>query len=480
MKKYWLILILVVSIVFISSCKKFLDLPPKFEVSTSSFYQTQEDFETAMVGVYSQLQNLYDAPMIYIGELTTDNATILWTSPTTSEMELDEMRITPSNGFVNQAWTINFKIITSSNAILDYIEKAAVSDAVKDQYRGEAKFMRAFAYFNLVRLFGDVPIVTTDFKSPGEIQSADMSRQPTDQVYKLIISDLEDARTKLQGVTTLSKSRASVGAAKTLLGKVYLTMHQYSDAASVLSDVISSNEYSLEKNYATLFTNNNDELPESIFEVKYLSGNIGEGNSYSSLFTPPSFNAAIFPGNMNGSGRIVPTYNVTNAYEPGDIRRRASIMDSLKLQDGTYEKIQYGLKMVDFTVGLQGDGGINYIPLRYADVLLMYAEALNELNKTDEAYTYINQVRERAGLDDLSGLSQDEFRLALEKERRVEFLLEGHRWFDLLRTGRTIAVMNHYFQDNNLNFSVTQDELLMPVPQREIDINPNMKQNPGY
>jgi len=478
MKKYWLIL--AASIIVNSSCKKFLVLPPKYEVSTASFYKTQKDFETAMVGEYSELQDLYNAPMIYLGELTTDNATILWTSPTTSEMELNEMRITTSNGFVSQAWTINFKIITESNAILDYIASASLSDAVKQKYMGESKFLRAFAYFNLVRLYGDVPIVTTDFKSPVEIQAADMSRQPVDKVYQLIISDLQEAETNLQGVTGLSKSRASVGAAKTLLGKVYLTMHQYSDAATVLNDVISSVKYKLENNYATLFTNNNNELPESIFEVKYLSGNIGEGNDYSSLFTPPSFNAGIFPGNMNGSGRIVPTYDVRHAYEPGDLRRKASIMDSLRLQNGSYAQIQYGLKMVDFTVGLPGDGGINYIPLRYADVLLMYAEALNELNRTDEAYPYINMVRERAGLGDLSGLSQDQFRLALEKERRLEFLSEGHRWFDLLRSGRTIAVLNKYFTDNGLSFSVTPNELLMPVPQREIDINPNMKQNPGY
>lgn len=478
MKKYWIIP--AAFVFFLCSCKKFLELSPQYEVSTASFYKTQQDFETAIVGDYSQLQNLYDAPMIYLGELTTDNATILWTSPTTSEMELNEMRITPSNSFVNSVYTINFKIITAANAILGNIDNASITEESKAQYSGEAKFLRAFAYFNLVRLFGDVPLVTENFKSPAEIQAADMTRQPADQVYQLIIKDLQDAQTDLQGVTGLSKSRASVGAAKTLLGKVYLTMHQYSDAATVLNDVISSGEYSLQTNYATLFTNNNDELPESIFEVKYLSGNIGEGNSYSSLFTPPSFNAAIFPGNMNGSGRIVPTYDVTNSYESGDKRRAASIMDSLKLQDGTYEHTQYGIKMVDFTVGLQGDGGINYIPLRYADVLLMYAEALNELGKTDEALPYINMVRERAGLGDLSGLTQDEFRLALEDERRVEFLLEGHRWFDLLRTGRTITVMNQYFQNHGLNFSVTPNELLMPIPQREIDINPNMKQNPGY
>ena len=208
--------------------------------------------------------------------------------------------------------------------------------------------------------------------------------------------------------------------------------------------------------------------------------NIGEGNSYSSLFTPPSFNAAIFPGNMNGTGRIVPTLNVRDSYEDGDLRRELSIKDSLLLLDGTYEQLQYGLKFVDFTVGLQGDGGINFTPLRYADVLLMYAEALNESNRTEEAYPFINQVRARASLDPLDGLTSQDFSLALEHERRVEFLSEGQRWFDLLRTGRTIEVLNAYFQDIGTNFSVTQTELLFPLPQRELDIDPNLVQNPGY
>lgn len=477
MKKYWYLMGL---LVFFSSCKKFLNLQPQFQLSTASFYETQGDFETAIVGAYSELQGLYSSSMIYLGELTTDNAYIHWTSPTTSEQELDQMLITPSNNFVGAAYSINFKIVNETNAILDEIEGASFQNSVKDIYKGEAEFLRGLAYFNLVRLFGEVPLVTVNFKSPSEIQDYDMTRKPVTQVYDQIISDLKQAIVHLQGGTNPGKSRASANAAKTLLGKVYLTIHKYPEALIELNEVIASNKYSLQHNYETLFTNNNDDLPESIFEVKYLSGNIGEGNSFSSLFTPASFNAAIFPNNMNGSGRILPTKDVINSYESGDRRRKATIMDSLKLLDGSYDKIPYGLKMVDFTVGIQGDGGINYIPLRYADVLLMYAEGLNETNKTIDAFPYINLVRERAGLGDLSGLSQEELRLAIEKERRVEFLEEGHRWFDLIRTGKAISVINDYYSNNGLSFSVTEYKLLMPIPLREINIDPNLKQNPGY
>lgn len=472
-------IILMSMVVIVCSCSDFLELEPEYLVNEKGFYQTEEDFETAMVGNYSELQVIYDASILKLTELTTDNAYIQWTSPTTSEFECDEMRLTSANSEINTVWNLSFKTIVRCNTILDKIENAEISESIKTQYRGEAYFLRAFNYFNLVRLFGDLPLIEGIFNSPSEIASFDMTRKSTSEIYALIISDLENAHALLQGLE-LSKSRASAGAAQALLGKVHLTQNDYEQALTTLKSVIDSGEYGLQEDYGQLFTNGNDELTESIFEIKFLSGNIGEGNSYSTLFTPPSFDAAIFPGNMNGSGRIVPTLNVRDSYEEGDLRRELSIRDSLLLLDGTYEQLQYGLKFVDFTVGLEGDGGINFTPLRYADVLLMYAEALNEVNRTDEAYAYINAIRARASLDPLDGLTSQEFALALEHERRVEFLSEGQRWFDLTRTGRTIEVLNAYFEDIGSNFSVTQEELLMPLPQRELDIDPNLEQNPGY
>lgn len=477
MKKY---IFISIALAFgFTACSDFLELEPEFQVNETSFYKTAEDFETAVVGNYSELQNIHDASYLYLAELTTDNAEITWTSPTTSESESDEMNFTSTNSFVNTIWNLSFKTIIRSNTILEKIEDTDIDEGLKTQYRGEAYFLRAYNYFHLVRLFGNLPIVEGIFNGPGEIVDFDMTRKPIDEVYTLIINDLERAISNLQ-VAELDKSRASVGAAKTLLAKVYLTRQQYSEALTELREIIALDVYSLQDDYATLFTNNNDDLPESIFEVKYLSGNIGEGNGFSSLFTPPSFNSGIFPGNKNGSGRIVPTQDIRDQYEPNDLRREASISDSLRLQDGTYEPTQYGLKFVDFTTGLIGDGGINFTALRYADVLLMTAEALNESGMTAEAISFINEVRSRAGLDPLSGLSQSDLRLAIENERRIEFLSEGHRWFDLKRTGRTITVLNDYFDSIGLNFSVDETELLLPVPQREIDINPNLEQNPGY
>jgi starch-binding outer membrane protein, SusD/RagB family len=466
-------------ILSLSSCNDFLELEPEFVVSETAFYKTEKDFETALTGAYSGLQSLHNLSLLYLTELTTDNTEVQWTSPTTSEFECNEMNITIANSFVGGVWSNSFTGVSRANTILSKLESVDLRDDFESQVKGEALFLRAYNYFNLVRLFGDVPLITVSFNSPNEIADFDMSRKPASEIYDLVISDLTASVGFLQNVSGLSKSRASEGAALTLLGKVYLTRGQFDLAASALEDVLTMG-YVLEDDYATLFSTGNDELSESIFEVKYLSGNFGEGNSFSSVFMPALFNMAEFPGNMQGSGRINPTADMANAYEPGDLRRSASIADSVKLIDGTYGQYLAGLKFVDFTTGLAGDGGVNYTSLRYADVLLMYAEALNETSQTTQALDFLNQVRERAGLSPLAGLSKAEMTLALENERRVEFFNEGHRWFDLLRTGRLKTVINDYFTANGLNFSVEDFELLMPIPQRELDIDVNLRQNDGY
>ena len=477
MKKY---IIYILTLLAGTSCSDFLELQPEHQISDGSFYKNANDFETALIGSYSSLQNLYDANLVYVGELTTDNAEIQWTTPSISEVELDEVNFTPSNGFLNSIWQISFNLVSQSNNILSRIDDVDMGTQIRNQIKGEALFLRAFGYFNLVRTFGPVPIVDVAFRSPGEIAAYDMTRKPEEAVYQIIEADLNQATSLLTGVEELGKSRASSAAAMTLLGKVYLTQMDYSNAETALKGVVESNAFSLESDYKRLFTNGNDELSESIFEIKYMSGNLGVGNGFSSTFTPARFDMDIFPNQMQGSGRILPTPEMSEAYEDGDLRRPASIGDSVRVISGGFEKELYGLKFVDFTTGVQGDGGINFTALRYADVLLMYAEALNQNGKQDEAMVYLNMVRERAGLTEVSGLDQAALTVALAQERRVELFLEGHRWFDLVRTGKLLTEMNAYFERNNLNFEVQAYKTIMPIPLREIDINPSLGQNTGY
>ena len=477
MKKY---IIYILTLLAGTSCSDFLELQPEHQISDGSFYKNANDFETALIGSYSSLQNLYDANLVYVGELTTDNAEIQWTTPSISEVELDEVNFTPSNGFLNSIWQISFNLVSQSNNILSRIDDVDMGTQIRNQIKGEALFLRAFGYFNLVRTFGPVPIVDIAFRSPGEIAAYDMTRKPEEAVYQILEADLNQATSLLTGVEELGKSRASSAAAMTLLGKVYLTRMDYSNAETALKGVVESSAFSLESDYKRLFTNGNDELSESIFEIKYMSGNLGVGNGFSSTFTPARFDMDTFPNQMQGSGRILPTPEMSEAYEAGDLRRPASIGDSVRVISGGYEKELYGLKFVDFTTGVQGDGGINFTALRYADVLLMYAEALNQNGKQDEAMVYLNMVRERAGLTEVSGLDQAALTAALAQERRVELFLEGHRWFDLVRTGKLLTEMNAYFERNNLNFEVQAYKTIMPIPLREIDINPSLGQNTGY
>ncbi|MCG6189756.1 RagB/SusD family nutrient uptake outer membrane protein [Maribellus maritimus] len=474
-------IVYIISIILVSltSCKDFLSLSPEYQINEINYYQSEDDYETAVIGIYNLLQGLHNLTIMYPAELLTDNTEINSYTWGSVVAEFDEAEVTSANSTINSIWTSCFTAIAYSNNILSRIDDIEMSESKQNQFQGEALFLRAYCYFYLVRLYGDVPVVNVAFRSPDEISSFDMSRQPVSAIYTVIKDDLTNAATLLDGIE-LSKGRASKGAAKTLLGKVYLTLNEYENAAGILKEVIDMNAYSLVDDYGSLFDGTNEESDESIFEIGYHSGDLGEGNSFSSSYTPGLFNMAIFPNNMNGNGYMCPTQDLYDSYEEGDERKTASVIDSVLLTDGTYEYTLCGLKFVDFSTGTSGDGGINYTALRYADVLLMYAEALNESNQTSDALPYLNEVRERAGLDDLTGLSKEEFTLAMEKERRVEFFHEGHRWFDLLRTGRAKTVLNAYFESIGSSYTLDDYELLMPIPDDELEISPELEQNDGY
>ncbi len=478
MKK--IIFILLITIPGFISCDDFLNLSPEYQINEVSYYQTENDFETAVTGIYNTLQSMHNREVLLgPAELLTDNTEINSYVYDPVMMEYDYAEITSSNVYINNLWTYCFTVIAYSNNILDRVDDIDMSGIKQDRFKGEALFLRAYCYFYLVRLYGDVPLVDVAFRSPNEIFTFDMTRKPVADVYALIESDLQNAATLLSG-QTMPKGRASAGAAKALLGKVYLTEKKYADAATTLKGVIDLNTYSLVDDYGSLFDGSNERSGESIFEIEYLSGNLGEGNYFSTAFTPGLFGIAIFPNNMSGSGSMCPTRGLFNAYEEGDLRKATSMVDSVKLTNGTYQRTLCGLKFVDFSTGTSGDGGINFTSLRYADVLLMYAEALNETSQTTTAHNYLNMVRDRAGLDGLSGLSKADFALALERERRVEFCWEGQRWFDLVRTGRAKTVLNAYFTGTGSSYSIEDHELLMPIPADEIEIDPRLKQNPEY
>lgn len=463
-----------------TSCSKFLELDPNSQMSSNTFYNNQNDFERALLGAYSSFRGMYSGSAIqYTADLRTDNAEIHWSSPSTDEMQFEQNALTSTNGMVRSIWTTCFTTISRCNTILNRIENVDFTEAEKNKIIGETKFLRAFSYFYMVQLFGEVPITFEEFSSPDQIMQADLTRKPVNDVYQVIIDDLISAESLLPATLNTDRTRASIGTVKTLLGKVYLTRGDNGLAAAKLKEVIDLNHYRLHDNYGALFSKGNNNLPESILEIQFVRGR-SLGNNYSALFTPAITSMAIFPSMVQGSGRITPTLNVFNAYEQGDGRKTVSVNDSVLLNNGTKSYARYALKFVDWEVVSASDGAITFTVLRYADVLLTYAEALNGLDNTGDALIELNKVRSRVGLPDLTGLDKGATALALEKERRVEFLFEGYRWFDLLRTGRLREVVNAYYQAKGQNFSVEQYELLFPVPLAEIELNSALTQNDQY
>jgi hypothetical protein len=329
----------------------------------------------------------------------------------------------------------------------------------------------------------------TKLPRPGE--NLDLPRSPQAQVYAAIVADLKDAITLLPvKVVKVGTGRATKGAAQSLLAKVYLELKDYVNAADYANQVIASGTYSLFPNYADNFTVQNNNGGESVFAVQYTS-NSGFADWFSEKrhqgawagqFMAPR-NVKVVPGD-GGFGWCQPTSEFVSVYESGDTRKKATVVATGDTINGSSQVATgslTGYNVIKFLNGanntIMADGNLDFPVIRFAEVLLIYAEAENKLGNTTNALPYLNMVRTRAGLAPLSGLSQDAFHTALLKERRIEFAFEGVWYFDVLRQGFNYA--NQYFHDRGkVNFS--QKNMLFPVPQQEIGIDVNLGQNPGY
>jgi tetratricopeptide (TPR) repeat protein len=392
--------------------------------------------------------------------------------------------------------------------ILDRIANitSTISDADKNQIIGESKALRAHYYFDLVRCFGGVPLYLHEVKDNG---SAFIKRSSVDSVYNQITADFNDALTLLNPPTKFPQSGAMTkGAVATELGLVYLTRKNYAKAIPLFESVTQMG-YALLPNYADVFTLGNKNSKESIFEVQYKAGTDGQQSQFIYKFIPVTPNTFTILGvnfNNTSGGLNVPTDDIVAAYEPGDKRLDASIVvakgkynsnidfmaDSVvsilhPLTPGSLSK-KFIKKFYNKPYGLLNNTDDNWPLYRYADVLLMLAESLNEQGKSAEALPYLNQVRTRAGLASITLSDQTTLRSIIYHERRVELAFENHRWFDLVRTGLAIPVMNAFGVLQKIKYSyilpaaynVTQNRLLYPIPFRETQVNPLITQNLDY
>lgn len=482
------ILITAGAIVMLSagSCSDdFLDLAPISQQNSNNFYKTGEDMKNALTAVYGSLQygGQYYSSIHVMGDLRSDNTEITNPNAGADLQAIDNFTNTPVTSISNNTWTGHYQGIQSANIVIEKIEAVNMDPALKARYIGEAKFLRALMYFNLVRIYGDVPLVTKVINNPQE--GYEYGRVPAEEVYQQIIADLVEAEGSLPySYVAADAGRATKGAAMSLLGKVYLTKKDWTLAAQKLKQVIdeaAQTKYKLMPTYAGVFGVSAENNSESIFEVQFKSGSNGEGSPFANQFAPIGSGTAVVSMG-NPLGQNIPTADMDKAYEPNDLRKAASMKTSYVLAGKTVVH-NYVVKYTG-TPAANLDSDNNWIVLRYADVLLMYAEALNELGFVADgpAFDYLNQIRTRAGLEaktfsneeaSLQITSQAEFRLAVEQERRVELAFEGHRWFDLVRTDRALEVLN--------GEGIQPHHVLLAIPQSQVDINPaKISQNPGY
>lgn len=470
-----------------SSCSDFLDLKPKNELGAEDFYKTADQFTSAVNGAYAILQENSQYGDWYIfAEIPSDNTRNVLSGSVTDQDEFDKYYIRSTNPNIANFWNMSYTGINRMNTVLDRIDNVDIDKTLSDRYKLECKFLRALTYFNLVRVYGDVPLVLHEI-SINEAYSC--QREPIEKVYEQIIADLKEAEGLPASYSEDTNiGRATSGAAKALLGKVYLTLHKYTEAEAKLAEVVNSPVYALLENaagslnnegYAGVFHADNHNNKEAVFEVQFKKGGYGEGNPFPNRFAPESSGNNVIPVGGAG-GNNVPEMDIYNAYEEGDLRRDFSMglgyNDSRK--NGEWVDSRYVKKYFD-TPYKDGDSNNNFPVLRFADVLLMYAEALNQNGKTLQACDYLNQVRRRGfGYQsmetspvDIKTSDKNTFFLAVEHERRVELAFECHRWFDLIRTGRAVEVMT------SKGFKLNETNLITPIPQKQIDVNPLLKQN---
>ena len=462
MKKI-LVLASLATLLMTSCGDSFFDLEPASSVTIDKVYKTASDYNVAVIGCYAKLQSQVNFYTEYC-EYRSDNLSLgAPTAGTQDRYDIDHFTEKPSNGILSSYWANFNNNVYRCNLLLDQIDGANFAENLKKQYKGEAMFIRALNYFNMYRIWGGVP-ATKHVVSAAE--ALKVARYSDEQMFDLIAGDLKeivDNNYLPETYSSADMGRATSGAAKALLGKVYLTFHKWTEAKDILSQLIG--KYQLVSPIAQVFNVDNKNNNEIIFAVHFNKEIEGEGHSYWYNLT-------------NASDDTNQTSSLLNTFPTGDTRKDlityVQVEKNVRLMNKFYDTKSPTFKTV----------GNDQILLRYADVLLMYAEALNEIqydaSEGSLALKYLNAVRQRAGISNLTAKqlpTQEKFRKGILVERQREFPYEGQRWFDLVRMGFAKSVM----AENGVE--IKDYQLLFPIPQQEIEKVGNKSilwQNPGY
>lgn len=454
------------------SCTDFVDLHHPAIVGQDQYYNNQSDFQAAVNGLYASLRPVYN-DFYTLAELPSDNTQA--NDYTLGLLPLDQMTWLDNNTNIQNLWLNSYRVIGQANTILGRIDAISMDEEVRARFIAEAKFIRALMYFNLVRFFGEVPLVIKEIKT--ETEAYEYARESVPVIYDQIVLDLKDAIAILPAIGEVENDgMATKGAAQGLLGKVYVTQHLYAEALPLLETLIEDGHYKLLDDYEALFQASNKNNDEMLFSVQYQSNGNAEGSNFSILFAPFGSGTEITSGGNPGQVNEG-TQDLWDAFEEGDHRKAVAIAK----YSGT--GVYYTRKFLDKPTA-NYEGNNNWPILRYADVKLLYAETLNELGKESNALDELNDIRTRAHLNELANLNQEQLRNSIQQERRVELCFEGHRWFDLLRTDKMVDVMSNY-KEKGVGYQVQAYEvnpykILLPIPFRERSLNPNLTQNEGY
>ncbi len=492
MKKIIYIALSIVVLGF-SSCEDQLNQQPVSSTTAESFYTNTNDFTQAVNGVYSKLTS-YPSQVLWLGEMRSDNLNALHDGNRDWQGINDFSPNITTTGFIATAWSDNFNGIFNANSVLQALETkgSIITDAtLRARFTAETRFLRAFYYFQLVRVFGKVPLVEKPLTA-AEVES--VPRSAVADIYKLIIADLEFASQNLPTTYTGANiGRATANAAKGLLGLVYLTRsgptyniegaginsNEYDKALALFNEVIASNQYQLLSTYPSVFAYDNENNKEVIFDVQFMSSSNGAG--FPSHLVPVAFWTGQGISNSYGNGYGSSNFNVSKELKASYLTNAADVRNAFNIQLSYSQP--FIKKYIDIAKkGTSGkDWPINFIVLRYADILLLKAEAILKGAKgtQTEIDALVNQVRNRAGLPSISNVSFD----TLLEERRKEFLGEGIRWNDLVRSGNAVTKMNSWIKNDAITTinTVIPDFLIYPVPATEIGTKAGLYlQNPGY
>lgn len=452
----------------------FLDREPISDLAEGNFFKTGADAEAALVAAYDAFQSEY-----YIfdhftnGDVISDNCYAGGDNP--NNFQLDEFTTTSTNLNVERDWGYLYEGISRANAVLDnvgQIDSPDLSDSRKEEILGEAAFLRAYHYFQLVNLYGDIPLITEKVNST-DPEIIFQERVVEEEVYQSIISDLDYALERVSE-STESSERINAGTVNALLAKAY-AFQPTPDWAMVdafASAVVDNGSYSLLPDFNFLWDGQHENSAEAILEVPFLGGT-NEANWGPQLFLPPSISGDSWR-KFN-----TPSNDLIDAFESAgdDVRLNASILfeNNLPWSDPNFPdgNVPFPFKF------RRADGwssANNIMLLRVADIMLIQAEAKVELGQLDAAKSLVNQVRNRVGLPATTANSAEELRMAIANERRLELAFEGHRWADLKRTGTAVETMNSL----GLGYTVSPEKLVFPIPQSEMDRNPSLVQNASY